>query len=185
MSDETNNPYYEQAPGAAQPAEIDPFKFQRLIAEVKASQNLPLGFIGGLVAALLGATIWAIVTVVTDYQIGWMAVGIGFLVGLAIRQFGKGIDRIFGIVGAGLALFGCLAGNLLTIAILISQEETVSLVEVLFFLMTTPAVAIELMSLTFSPIDLLFYGIAIYEGYKFSFRQLSKAELVGIMKGTI
>ena len=28
------------------------------------------------------------------------------------------------------------------------------------------------MKADFSPIDLLFYGIAIYEGYKFSFRQV-------------
>jgi len=31
---------------------------------------------------------------------------------------------------------------------------------------------------TGSPIDLLFYGIAIYEGYKFSFRKITEEELV-------
>jgi len=28
--------------------------------------------------------------------------------------------------------------------------------------------------------DVLFYGIAIYEGYKFSFRQLTQADLLKI-----
>ncbi|HEX7014155.1 MAG TPA: hypothetical protein VF191_01505, partial [Cyclobacteriaceae bacterium] len=31
---------------------------------------------------------------------------------------------------------------------------------------------------TFSPIDLLFYGLAAYEGYRFSFRQISEAEIL-------
>ena len=30
---------------------------------------------------------------------------------------------------------------------------------------------------TFSPMDLLFYGIAVYEGYKFSFRQVGPEDL--------
>jgi hypothetical protein len=31
----------------------------------------------------------------------------------------------------------------------------------------------ELMLEAFSPMDLLFYGIAVYEGYKFFFRQIT------------
>ena len=33
------------------------------------------------------------------------------------------------------------------------------------------------MVVTFSPIDLLFYGIAVYEGYKLSFRQIGLDDL--------
>jgi len=33
---------------------------------------------------------------------------------------------------------------------------------------------------TFHPTDLLFYGIAVYEGYRFSFRRLSDADLAGL-----
>jgi hypothetical protein len=35
-----------------------------------------------------------------------------------------------------------------------------------------PTIAYALMQATFSPIDLLFYGLAIYEGYRFSFLQI-------------
>jgi len=38
----------------------------------------------------------------------------------------------------------------------------------------------SLMQATFNPMDVLFYGIAIYEGYKFSFRQLTQADLMKI-----
>ena len=41
----------------------------------------------------------------------------------------------------------------------------------------TPEMAIDLLTYMFSPIDLLFYGIAIYEGYRFAFRQFTHVEL--------
>jgi hypothetical protein len=40
-----------------------------------------------------------------------------------------------------------------------------------------PTVAMELLVATFSPMDLLFYGIAVYEGYHLSFRQVTDQEL--------
>jgi hypothetical protein len=53
-----------------------------VMQEWKADQNLSFGIVGGAVAAAVGATIWAIITAVTNYQIGWMAVGVGFLIRL-------------------------------------------------------------------------------------------------------
>lgn len=40
-----------------------------------------------------------------------------------------------------------------------------------------PKLAWELLRLAFQPLDLLFYGIALYEGYKFSFRRITRQEL--------
>jgi len=34
---------------------------------------------------------------------------------------------------------------------------------------------------TFDPMDILFYGIAVYEGYKLSFRQVSPEELASLV----
>jgi hypothetical protein len=31
---------------------------------------------------------------------------------------------------------------------------------------------------SFSPMELLFYGIAIYEGYNFSFRKITEEEII-------
>jgi hypothetical protein len=167
----------QQSASASGSVQIDPFKLEGFIREIKARQNLPLGILGGLGAAIVGAIIWALITVVTDYQIGWMAIGVGFLVGLAIRQFGQGIDTAFGISGAVLALLGCLAGNLFTIATVAAREEGLSLLFVLFTLIISPGLVLELMVATFTPIDLLFYGLAIYAGYKNAFRQIKEAEL--------
>ncbi len=156
-------------------AEIDQVKVQMLVQEIKDNQNLLFGIMGGIVAAGIGASIWALITVATDYQIGWMAVGVGFLVGYGVRIFGKGIHKSFGIAGAILSLLGCLAGNLLTTCIVISRHQNIPLLDLVFRL--NPEVIVELTTATFNPMDLLFYAIAVYEGYRFSFRRLSKEEL--------
>lgn len=131
------------------------------------NQNLAMGIAGGIGAAIVGAVLWAAITVTTDYQIGWMAVGVGFLVGYAVRRFGKGRDQAFGIAGAVISLLGCLAGNMLTVVIVVSRQENIAIAAILSRL--TPGVIVSLLQETFQVMDLLFYGIAVYEGYKFSF----------------
>src|SRR5579859_5535985 len=61
--------------------------------------NLPAAILGGLVAAIAGALVWALVTVSIKFQIGFMAVGVGFLVAWAVRTLGKGRAQMFGIIG--------------------------------------------------------------------------------------
>ena len=143
---------------------------QRAMAFFREEQNLVMGFLYGLFAALAGAGVWAGATIATGYQIGWLAVGIGFLVGVAVRAGGKGVDPVYGVVGAALSLFGCALGNLITVAWFVSQEFGVPLSEVLSSM--DPAMAIEMMSTTFQLMDLLFYGLAVYFGYRYAFRQL-------------
>ncbi len=142
---------------------------ERKLQEARDNQNLSLGVIGGVFAAAAGAVIWAIITVVTDYQIGWMAVGVGFLVGYAMRVLGKGVDPVFGVAGAAIALAGCVAGNLLTVVIIVSRQENIAIMTLLSRL--TPGIAADILKDTFHPMDVLFYGLAVYEAYKISFTQ--------------
>lgn len=132
------------------------------------NSNFVAGAAGGLIASLIGAALWAAITVATQYQIGWMAVGIGFLVGFAIRSMGKGSGVHFGILGAGLALFGCLVGNYFSIIGFIAQAESMSYFQALS--VASLAKAPSLLASTFDAMDLLFYGIAVYEGFKLSRR---------------
>jgi hypothetical protein len=163
------------AESAEEAVPVDPAVIQRIIDGFRAEQNLVAGLIAGFGASLVGAGLWMVVTVLTGYQIGWMAVGIGFLVGLAIRYAGKGIDSTFAVAGAVFSLFGCLLGNLLTMCQMIANQFELPLAEVLMSL--TPASAVTIVVETFSPIDLLFYGIAVFEGYKLSTRQITPEEL--------
>ena len=163
---------------AEQENAVDPLILQAAMQRIRGEQNLMLAVIAGGAAALAGACVWAVITVMTNYQIGWMAVGVGFLVGYAVKTFGKGIDRSFGIVGAVWSLLGCAAGNLLTVVGTIAREQNIPIMNILEKL--DLEIIANLMQATFNPMDVLFYGIAVYEGYRFSFRQLSRADLMKI-----
>ncbi|TFB24259.1 hypothetical protein E3U55_01795 [Filobacillus milosensis] len=53
------------------------------------SNNLGLPILGGLLAAVAGAAIWAIIAILTEYEIGIVAWAIGGLSGLAVIFFAK------------------------------------------------------------------------------------------------
>jgi len=113
-----------------------------------------------------GAALWAGVTVLTGYQIGWMAVGVGAMVGVAVRTAGRGTTKAFGILGAVLALGGCLVGNFLTGVVVLSRHWDISFAT--FFTRLTPELTSRMMTAMFSPLDLLFYALALWQGYKFA-----------------
>ena len=159
----------------AQPV-IDQEKLNVYMEIQKLDQNFPMALMAGLLAALVGAIAWAAVSVTTGYQIGYMAIGIGLLVSYAVRYFGKGFDQIFGITGAALALLSCLMGNLFSIIGFAAQVEGMGYSQI--FSILNFSLVTDLMIDSFSPMDLLFYGLAAYEGYKFSFRKLTEEEIL-------
>lgn len=130
------------------------------------NQNYPLGLAAGLVAGLVGAVLWAVITVATEMQIGYMAIAVGLMVGFAIRFAGKGFQPVFGITGAAISLLSCVLGNFFSLVGFYAKEESLNAFNVLGVIdySVVPSIMIE----TFNPIDLLFYGLAVYQGYKFS-----------------
>ena len=152
-----------------------PFDLAYAREQLRHEQSLPLGIMAGSGAALLGAIGWAIITAVTHFQIGFMAVGVGLLVGTAVRRFGKGFDSIFGVAGALLSLAGCALGNLFAVCAIGAAANNMSFFTLLGRL--DPIVAARLMAATFQPMDILFYGIALYEGYKLSVRRITQADI--------
>jgi len=154
---------------------IDPERAAVFIEQLRTQQNFALAVITGIAVSIVSALIWAAVTVATEYQIGYMAIGVGFLVGVSMRFTGKGIDKVFGYTAAALAFIGCMLGNFFSIVGFIVKEEGYGYGELLMSL-SFPIVK-ELMMVTFSPMDVLFYGLAIYAGYKYAFRDVSEEEL--------
>ena len=149
---------------------ISPEELAKRMEQLKMEQNLAFGIIAGLVAALVSALLWAVITASTGYQIGYMALAVGFLVGYAVRIGGKGIDPVFGVIGAVLAFLGCLAGNFFSNIKFLADTLSIGYFDV--FSALPFDMMVDMMVHTFSVIDILFYGIAIYEGYKSSFRKL-------------
>lgn len=133
---------------------------------VPVEENLMFGVMAGVAAMLVGTAIWVGITVATNYQIGYMAVGVGFLVGLAMRKIGRGQTKRFQVVGATLSLLGCALGNLFTGCELIALENEVSFWAVAGSLNVELVEAI--MTAMFSPMDLLFYVLGAMAGWKYS-----------------
>jgi hypothetical protein len=138
---------------------------QPAIGQLEDQPNLFMGLIGGVLAMLVGAIAWGAITYFSGYQIGWIAIGVGFLVGVAIRFFGKGKTMIFGISGAVLALIGCLLGNLMFYTGIIAREEGATFLNVFFLLLLNPAAILEVFTIAFDFMDILFYALAAYAGF--------------------
>ena len=138
--------------------------------QLSVHQDVVYAIIGGLFLSVICAIIWAAITVATEYQIGYMAIGLGLIVGWGVRYFGAGIDRIFGVIGGVMALLGCALGNLFSQVGFIANAQGIGYFNTVSLLDFETVVLIY--QETFSPMDFFFYGIAIYEGYRFAFRRV-------------
>ncbi len=147
-----------------------------LMAKLRKEQRLFLGLSSGLIVGLIGAILWGVITVVTKFQIGYMAIAIGAGVGLTIRTTGNGIDPIFKFSGAVISLFSVLLGNFFSLIGFIAIEEGLGYFETLPLFDYT--YLSDIMIATFSPIDIVFYAIALGEGYYFSSRLITEKKLM-------
>lgn len=163
------------------PDEIEEKLSAEALSRLKMEQKLLPGILAGLLVGLVGALLWGYITVLTKYQIGYMALAIGAGVGFTVRKFGNGIDYIFGICGAIISLLSVILGNILSIIGFVANSEGIGLFDAIvrFDYSYMPT----LMADTFSFVDLLFYGIAVYEGYKFSFRVITAKNIQDIKVG--
>lgn len=127
-------------------------------------ESMILGGVAGFVTALVAAVIWTLITIGTHFQIGFMAVGLGFAVGLVMKKAGRGHSTTFGVLAAVLALFGCVLGNLFSVCAFVGQEHHVGILNVLA--MTPLSAILKLMGEDFSAIDGLFYFLAVSAAYR-------------------
>lgn len=156
-------------------SEIKEYTDPDVYEKLRMEQSMVNAIVFGLVASVIGAILWAVITVATGYQIGYMALGIGALVGFTIRYMGKGFEQTYAILGAGISLFGCLLGNLLSVVALASRELNVGFFQI--FGSLNFYTVVQVMIQTFQFMDIVFYGIAIYEGFRFATLKFTERSL--------
>ncbi len=171
-------PMQPDTPAEYQQADARQLAIMQMVANIRAHQSLPLGIAGGLIGAAIAALLWAAITAATHFQIGYMALAVGFIVGFGVRTLGRGVDRSFGIAGAVLSLLGCVAGNLGATIVALAQDAKIPVLSVVERL--TPAVLWLLLKEGFQVMDLFFYGFAVYSGYRYAFRKLTAAEIASL-----
>jgi hypothetical protein len=125
-----------------------------------------LGTIVGFCAAIIGAIILAFVNFKTNNPISWTVIALGFLVGYAVRTFGKGSDRVFGVVGAVISLIGCKLTDLAAFMLYYSSQGNIPLLTL--FPQMAPGFVLDLVIKSFYPMDALYYPITAFIAYKVS-----------------
>jgi hypothetical protein len=145
-----------------------PPTLEQAIAQVRAQQNFAAAVPVGIVAAIVGAGLWAVTVYATEMKLGLVAIAVGALVGYAVRTVGKGIEQKFGILGAICAALGWGLGTMLSDVAFLAKHVGRSFGDVLMSLGLSET--ISFVARASDAMDLLFLGIAVYEGYKLSFR---------------
>lgn len=70
------------------------------------------GFVGAVIGGIIGAVIWAVVVKYSGWEIGWLAWGIGALVGFGFRLGAKDLaNPATGVLAAAVALLAVLGGK--------------------------------------------------------------------------
>jgi hypothetical protein len=137
--------------------------------------NLILGIGGGIVAALIAAVVWGLISSATHLQIGYMAIAMGFVVAFAVRFAGRGHDKRFAIASGVISLLGCLVGNYLTVCFNVAAKDNADTIAVITGLLPH---FVDVITQTFDPMDLVFYAIGAYFGYRYSITPQRRRETI-------
>jgi hypothetical protein len=134
------------------------------------------GVVIGFFAALIGAVLWAVVMGVTHREIGYVAIAVGALVGLAMTR-NAAPNPVLPVIAAALAVFACLFGALLGDIALEADFRGISLLEGLRQTVENPGVIPDIYGAYFSPFDLLFWAIGAFAAFRFVRRAVEAAQL--------
>lgn len=147
----------------------------RVLEHLRASQRLLPGIIAGAIAGVICAAVWATIAIFVERESAWIALGVGFLVGLAVRLAGRGFEVRYAAIGGFLALAAIVLGKVLTFCGLIAKEFDISFWEALA---NFPWEKLPLfLQKNFSAIDILFYALAVWMGWKGARRELDESEI--------
>ena len=126
--------------------------------------------LAGLVAAIVGGVVWGLIVKWTDYEVGFVAWGIGFLVGVAIAAAARGArGLVLQVVAVLCALVGILVGKYLSFAWVlqeVAERETQGFVEISVLSTDTVDLFLEELGTVFDWIDILWVGLAVYTAWR-------------------
>ncbi|MDV9188274.1 hypothetical protein R6L23_08595 [Streptomyces sp. SR27] len=146
------NPFAEGA--APQPYPMAP-------PPAPARGNVGLGLVAALVAALVAGGVYGGIAGAVEREIGWAAVGVGFLIGFAAGKAG-GSNPVLSVVSAVLSLGSVYLGQLVALSIIGAKQLNASATEIFFehFDLLTEAWKEDLDPLTF-----LFFALAAFAAF--------------------
>lgn len=144
---------------------------EKLLAE----QDFPRAVLYGAAVTLVSAFV---VGSIGGVGVGFMATGIGLIVGVTFQYIGRGIENRFAVVASIYAVVACLLGNLFAMASYAARYNGVSTQDIL---LNTPIPELStwvVADLQFA--DLIFWMLAIGAAGYLSKRRLSRKQRLAI-----
>ena len=133
----------------------------------EASGSLLPAIAAGLVAAIAGGIVWGLIVKISDYEVGFVAWGIGFIAGTAVVLATRGAKgpRLQAIAVVA-SLLGILLGKYLSYAFVVQEQvksfgESIGLLSGDMFSFFR-----EDLDAVFSLFDLLWVGLAVFTAWR-------------------
>jgi hypothetical protein len=132
-------------------------------AQVQAPDrgNPTVGVLAAVGAVIVGALLYGLLIKGTNHEIGYAALGVGALVGLALGKIG-GRNPVLPFLGIPLALAGVYLGQLYGIALIASGEGVGSVGDIFFHQFSTLQ---HVWKDSMDAKDFLFFALAGLEGF--------------------
>ncbi len=127
----------------------------------------------GILAMILGAGVWALVTVVIEHEFSLVAFGVGALVGLAMyaaRPTSMGVAA----VAALLAVAGCALGEFLAVPAYVAHKDGLSFSKLLSLEVHHPKIFFD----SLSGKTYLFWAMGALTAFSMVFRRIKAARMV-------
>lgn len=118
-------------PFAQQPGAVPPPAAPYAPAPAPVKNNIGLGLAAAFGAAVVVAGVYGAIIGMTKHEIGWAAVGVGFLIGLAAGRLG-GRNPVLPVASAVLSLGSVYIGQLVGEAMIGAKETGLSFSELFF-----------------------------------------------------
>ncbi len=82
--------------------------------------GLTMGIVGSAIGAAIGAGIWTAVAYFANYEIGWIAWGLGGLAGIGMHLGARDTNSYHGVIAAVIAILGIVVAKFALVAIVMS-----------------------------------------------------------------
>ena len=109
------NPYplrLRRKHGEGKPTDVTAEDGARLVR----AQSFRNAVVASLIAFIVFCLLWVLLTSLTGRVFAWMTVLLGWIVGIAVRKAGRGVDWRFPLLAGIVAMLGSIAGNVVLAA---------------------------------------------------------------------
>lgn len=130
-------------------------------------KHYPIAAVGGLVGAFLGAAVWAGIAIITDFEVGYVAILVGFLAGLGVKlAAGKKRSQGMQIMAAALSILGLLIAKYMIFAHVLVKIAAEGGTEIGYFDPVIFEIFPSALKEMLSPFDALWLILAVGAAYR-------------------